>query len=143
MIETLQHYINGQRVDGASGRFSDVFNPALGAVTARVPLADRDEVIRAVAAAKAVFPEWAAQTPLRRARVMSKFKNLVEAHATELAAIITSQHGKVHNDAVGEVTRGLEVVESPAVARTSSRAKSLRTSALMSTATRFASRFTS
>ena len=111
MIETLQHYIGGQRVDGASGRFADVFNPATGAVKARVPLAGPDELNRAVMAARAVFPKWAAATPLRRSRVMSKFKELLEKHAEELAAIITSEHGKVLEDALGEVTRGLEVVE--------------------------------
>jgi malonate-semialdehyde dehydrogenase (acetylating)/methylmalonate-semialdehyde dehydrogenase len=110
-VETLPHYVNGQRVDGTSGRFGDVYNPALGALKARVPLATTDEVGRAVAAARAAFPEWAATTPLRRARVMFKFKELLDANLEALAAIITSEHGKVHDDAVGEVTRGLEVVE--------------------------------
>jgi malonate-semialdehyde dehydrogenase (acetylating)/methylmalonate-semialdehyde dehydrogenase len=109
--EMLQHYINGQRVSGTSGRFGDVFNPALGVLKARVPLASTDEVARAVAAAKAAFPAWAAATPLKRSRIMSKFKFLIEANADKLAAIITSEHGKVHEDAMGEVTRGLEVVE--------------------------------
>jgi malonate-semialdehyde dehydrogenase (acetylating)/methylmalonate-semialdehyde dehydrogenase len=111
MTETLQHYINGQRENGASGRFADVYNPALGQVQARVPLADRADLERAVAAAKAAFPAWAAATPLKRARVMSKFKELLEANAAELARIISSEHGKVFEDALGEVTRGLEVVE--------------------------------
>jgi malonate-semialdehyde dehydrogenase (acetylating)/methylmalonate-semialdehyde dehydrogenase len=111
MTETLQHYINGQRVPGSGDRFADVFNPALGRVKARVPLASQDDVNRAVAAAKAAFPGWAAATPLKRSRVMSKFKELLEAHASDLAAIITSEHGKVTGDALGEVTRGIEVVE--------------------------------
>ena len=111
MIEVRQHFINGQRVDGTSGRFSDIYNPALGTVSARVPLADADEVARAVAAAKVAFPKWAALTPLRRSRVMSKFKSLLEENTAELASMITSEHGKVHQDAVGEVTRGIEVVE--------------------------------
>jgi len=111
MIETLQHYINGQRVAGTSGRHADIYNPALGTVKARVPLATAEEVARAVEAAKAAFPVWAAATPLKRARVMSKFKELLEDHAAELAAIVTSEHGKVLDDAMGEVTRGLEVVE--------------------------------
>ncbi len=111
MTETLSHYINGQQVPGAGGRFADVFNPALGTVQSRVPLASREEIDRVVAAAKAAFPAWAAATPLKRSRVMSKFKELVESHASELAAIITNEHGKVRDDALGEVTRGLEVVE--------------------------------
>ena len=109
--EALSHYIGGQRVAGVSGRFGDVFNPALGSVKARVPLASKDEVGNAVAAAKAAFPAWAATTPLKRSRVMAKFKELCETNAEKLAAIITSEHGKVHEDALGEVTRGIEVVE--------------------------------
>ena len=108
---TLQHFINGKPVDGASGRFGDVYDPAKGAVASKVPLATSDEVKKAVAAAKAALPGWAAATPLRRARVLSKFKDLVERHSKDLAAIITSEHGKVLEDAMGEVTRGLEVVE--------------------------------
>jgi malonate-semialdehyde dehydrogenase (acetylating)/methylmalonate-semialdehyde dehydrogenase len=111
MTDTLRHYINGQPVEGTSGRFSDIFNPALGSVKARVPLAARAEVDRAVDAAKAAFPKWAAATPLRRARVMYKFKDLLEANAATLAAIITTEHGKVQDDAMGEVIRGIEVVE--------------------------------
>ncbi|MCC7010546.1 MAG: CoA-acylating methylmalonate-semialdehyde dehydrogenase [Acidobacteria bacterium] len=110
-VETLQHFIHGERVDGTSGRFGDVYNPALGAVKARVPLATKDEVGKAIAAAKAALPAWANTTPLRRARVMFKFKELLEANMEPLAALITAEHGKVHDDAMGEVTRGLEVVE--------------------------------
>ena len=109
--ETLQHYIGGQRVSGTSGRFTDVFNPALGTVKARVPLASQEEVARAIAAAKAAFPAWAATPPLRRSRIMAKFRELCEQNHEALAAIITSEHGKVHDDAMGEVTRGVEVVE--------------------------------
>jgi malonate-semialdehyde dehydrogenase (acetylating) / methylmalonate-semialdehyde dehydrogenase len=111
MTETLQHYINGQRVAGTSGRFSEVFNPASGTVKARVPLAGKAELDSVVAAAKAAFPAWAAATPLKRSRVMSKFKDLLEVNADKLAAIIVSEHGKVQEDALGEVTRGIEVVE--------------------------------
>ena len=111
MIETLQHYIDGRRVEGASGRFGNVYDPALGRVKSRVPLAAPEEVDGAVRAAKAAFPKWAAATPLRRARIMHKFKELVEDNAKELAAIVTSEHGKVLSDARGEVTRGIEVVE--------------------------------
>lgn len=107
----LQHYINGQRVEGQSGRYGDVYNPALGEVIAQVPLANSDELNRAVAAAKAAFPKWAATTALRRARIMAKFKELLENNADELAATISREHGKVHADALGELTRGIEVVE--------------------------------
>jgi malonate-semialdehyde dehydrogenase (acetylating)/methylmalonate-semialdehyde dehydrogenase len=111
MTDTLRHYINGELVDGTSDRFGKVFSPAVGCVSARVPLANPDDGKRAVAAAKAAFPAWAAATPLRRSRVMSKFKELVEANVERLAALVTSEHGKVHDDALGEITRGLEVVE--------------------------------
>ena len=111
MTEALHHFFNGQRMEGASGRFGDVFDPATGAVTARVPLASADDVEQAVDAASAAFPAWAATTPLNRARVMFRFKELLETHAGDLAKIITSEHGKVLSDARGEVTRGLEVVE--------------------------------
>jgi malonate-semialdehyde dehydrogenase (acetylating)/methylmalonate-semialdehyde dehydrogenase len=108
---TIQHYIGGKRVDGTSGRFGDVFYAALGTLKARVPLATAEEVAKAVAAAKTAFPAWAATPPLRRARIMAKFRELCEQNHEALAAIITSEHGKVHEDAMGEVTRGLEVVE--------------------------------
>jgi malonate-semialdehyde dehydrogenase (acetylating)/methylmalonate-semialdehyde dehydrogenase len=111
MTKTLQHYVNGAPVDGDSGRFSDVFNPATGEVQARVPLASQAEVDKVVAAAQAAFPAWAATSPLRRARVMFKFKELVETNMDRLAAAITAEHGKTFPDAQGEVTRGLEVVE--------------------------------
>ena len=107
----LAHFINGLAVEGTSGRFGDVFDPATGRVTARVPLASRDEVSAAVSAAAAAFPAWATTTPLNRARVMFRFKALLEAHADEIAAAITAEHGKVLSDARGELTRGMEVVE--------------------------------
>ena len=88
-----------------------VYDPATGGVTARVPLASRDEVGAAVSAAAAAFPAWAATTPLNRARVMFRFKALLESHADEIAAAITAEHGKVLSDARGELTRGIEVVE--------------------------------
>jgi len=111
MIQDIPHYIAGQRVAGRSGRSSAVFNPALGEQSGRVPLADVAEVDAAVAAAQAAFPAWAAVTPLNRARVMFRFRQLLEAKAGELAAIISAEHGKVLDDARGEITRGLEVVE--------------------------------
>ncbi|GAC1415747.1 MAG: CoA-acylating methylmalonate-semialdehyde dehydrogenase [Acidobacteriaceae bacterium] len=89
----------------------DVYNPATGRVQAHVPLANPDELNAAVVAAKAAFPEWSAQPPLRRARVLFRFREIFEKHLDEFAETITSEHGKVLSDARGEATRGLEVVE--------------------------------
>ncbi|MBI3516301.1 MAG: aldehyde dehydrogenase family protein, partial [Proteobacteria bacterium] len=111
MPKELQHWIEGGAVAGTSGQFGDVYNPASGELTTRVPLANQAEVGRAVAAAAKAFPGWAATPPLRRARVMFKFNELMNQHRDELAKIITSEHGKVFSDAQGEVTRGIEVVE--------------------------------
>jgi malonate-semialdehyde dehydrogenase (acetylating) / methylmalonate-semialdehyde dehydrogenase len=107
----ITHYIAGKAVRGISGRFGDVFNPALGEVSGRVPFASEAEVSAAIEAAHAAFPAWAATPPLKRARVMFRFKELVEANVDKLAAVITSEHGKVISDARGEAIRGLEVVE--------------------------------
>jgi len=107
----MTHWIGGAEVAGTSGRTGDVYNPATGQVQATVPLANRAEMDAAVAAATAAFPAWSAQPPLRRARVLFRFRELFEQHIDEFAAIITSEHGKVLSDAKGEATRGLEVVE--------------------------------
>ncbi len=107
----LAHYINGKRVASTSGRSQEVFNPATGEVASRVALASVAEVDAAVASAKLAGQAWAETAPLRRARVMFKFKELIEKHQDELAATITREHGKVFSDAKGEVTRGLEIVE--------------------------------
>ncbi|MDA0229805.1 MAG: CoA-acylating methylmalonate-semialdehyde dehydrogenase [Proteobacteria bacterium] len=111
MSATISHWINGQAVAGQSGRTGDVFNPAIGEKIAEVPLASVDEVAKVVAAAKAAAPEWAAAPPIRRARVMFKFKELIEARMGDFAAIVTREHGKVLSDAAGSITRGLEVLE--------------------------------
>jgi malonate-semialdehyde dehydrogenase (acetylating)/methylmalonate-semialdehyde dehydrogenase len=110
-VEILEHYINGRRVASASGRFGDVYDPAMGRVQRRVPMGTAAELDDAVAAARAAFPDWSAQPALRRARCMFRLKSLLEEHAEELATILTSEHGKVLEDARGEVTRGIEVVE--------------------------------
>lgn len=110
-IRTIGHWIGGKPVEGRSERHGEVWNPAIGEVQAHVAYAARAEVDRAVAAAAAAFPAWAATPPLRRARIMFKLKELIERHTDELAAIITSEHGKTVADAKGEVARGLEVVE--------------------------------
>ncbi|RZU42073.1 CoA-acylating methylmalonate-semialdehyde dehydrogenase [Edaphobacter modestus] len=110
-LREITHWIGGQKVAGESGRFGDVYNPATGHVQAKVPLASGAELNKAVAAAKAAFPSWSAQPPLRRARVMFRFRELFEQNMDRFAEIITSEHGKVFSDAKGEATRGLEVVE--------------------------------
>jgi malonate-semialdehyde dehydrogenase (acetylating)/methylmalonate-semialdehyde dehydrogenase len=111
LTQEISHCVAGREVRGSSGRFGEVFNPATGEVTARVPLAGEAEVAAAVEAAQKAFTAWAATPPLKRARVMFRFKELVERDLDKLAAVITREHGKVINDARGEVIRGLEVVE--------------------------------
>lgn len=111
MSSLIQHYINGSRTEGHGSKRGDVFNPATGKVTAQLALGDTMDVDDAVAAAKAAFPGWSQTTPLARARVLFRFRDLIEKHARDLAAVITSEHGKVLSDALGEVTRGMEVVE--------------------------------
>jgi malonate-semialdehyde dehydrogenase (acetylating)/methylmalonate-semialdehyde dehydrogenase len=110
-VSTYLHWIGGHAVAGSSGRVGDVFNPSLGVVAARVALASAADVDAAVRAARAAFPAWAATPALRRARVLFKFKEIVESRRGELARLIASEHGKLVSDAAGEVTRGLEVVE--------------------------------
>ncbi len=110
-IANIDHYIGGKVVAGTSGRHQDVFNPATGAVSGRTALASASEVDKAVAAAQAAFPAWADTSPLRRARVMFKFLELMNHHRDDLARLITAEHGKVFTDAQGEVTRGIEILE--------------------------------
>ncbi|MGA1336359.1 MAG: CoA-acylating methylmalonate-semialdehyde dehydrogenase [Burkholderiaceae bacterium] len=110
MNQILQ-YINGASVSGASQRFQDITNPATGQVTGRVQLASRDDVAKAVANAQEAFASWSQVPPLRRARIMFKFLDLLNQHRDELAKSITAEHGKVFTDAQGEVTRGIEIVE--------------------------------
>jgi malonate-semialdehyde dehydrogenase (acetylating)/methylmalonate-semialdehyde dehydrogenase len=106
----IGHYIDGQ-VQDSGERFSNVFNPATGAVQAQVALASVKTVEEAVASALKAFPAWSEQSSLRRSRVMFKFKELLDRHHNELAEIITREHGKVLSDAKGEITRGIEIVE--------------------------------
>jgi malonate-semialdehyde dehydrogenase (acetylating) / methylmalonate-semialdehyde dehydrogenase len=112
MTTPIQHYIDGSRtVSGHQGRTSPVFNPATGEQTASLPIANAADVADAVAAANKAAPGWAATTPLRRARVLNRFLRILEERIDELADVIVSEHGKVHSDAVGEIQRGMEVVE--------------------------------
>jgi malonate-semialdehyde dehydrogenase (acetylating)/methylmalonate-semialdehyde dehydrogenase len=108
---SLGHFIAGRAVAGVSGRSGPVHDPATGAVRGAVAYASDEETRSAIAAAAAALPAWAATPPLQRARVLFRFKTLLDAHAGELAALITAEHGKVLSDARGEVTRGMEVVE--------------------------------
>ena len=110
MAKTIPFFIGGHEVAG-KGRTAPVFNPATGEQTASVSLASTAEVNEAIAVAKKAFPAWAATPPLRRARILNKFLGLLDARTDELAAVITSEHGKVLSDAKGEIQRGAEVVE--------------------------------
>ena len=110
-VRELSHWINGKAVPGISGRFGEVFHPASGQVQAHVPFASNAEVDAAVQAASDAFPAWSSQPPLRRARVLFRFREIFESRLEEVAACITREHGKVNSDARGEATRGLEVVE--------------------------------
>ncbi len=107
----IPHYIAGRRVDGAGARSSAVFDPASGMQTGELPLASPAEVDAAVQAARAAFPAWAATPPARRAKVLFKLRELLDARADALARAISAEHGKTHSDALGEVQRGIEVVE--------------------------------
>jgi malonate-semialdehyde dehydrogenase (acetylating)/methylmalonate-semialdehyde dehydrogenase len=110
-IETIKHYIGGREVDSATGRYADVYNPALGEPCARVALASGEEVGAAVDAAARAFPAWAATPPLARARVLFKYLQLCQQHTDDFAAMVTREHGKTFSDARGEVARGIEVIE--------------------------------
>ena len=110
-LREVHHWVNGQTLPGSSGRFGDVYNPASGELQAKVTLATTAEVDMAVAAAAAAFPSWSAQPPLRRARVLFRFREIFEQRIDEVAALLTSEHGKVFSDAKGEATRGLEAIE--------------------------------
>jgi malonate-semialdehyde dehydrogenase (acetylating)/methylmalonate-semialdehyde dehydrogenase len=110
-MKTLHHIIAGRAVPGTSGRFADVFDPATGAVTAKVPLAARDEVEAAIAAAQGAFPAWAAMPSPRRASILFAFRDLVVKDMETLARLVSSEHGKTIADAKGSITRGLEVIE--------------------------------
>jgi len=109
--QVVSHWINGQAVIPSGSRMGEVFNPATGAVARHVPLADVATVDAAVQAAAAALPAWRDAPPLRRARVMQKFLQLMQAHQEELAALASAEHGKTLPDALGSVQRGIEVIE--------------------------------
>src|SRR6478609_5097207 len=107
----LAHWIDGKLVEGSSTRRGDVFDPATGQVTKQVAFASAEDVDAAVEAASAAFAEWRTSSLAERTKVLFRFRELLDQRADALAAIITAEHGKVTNDALGEVARGLEVVE--------------------------------
>ncbi|HYI28043.1 MAG TPA: aldehyde dehydrogenase family protein, partial [Bradyrhizobium sp.] len=110
-MREIGHFIGGKPVKGASGRQGDVFNPNTGEVQAKVAFASKSEVEKAIANAEAAFPAWAATNPQRRARVMFKFLELIQAEYDDLARLLSSEHGKTFADSKGDIQRGLEVVE--------------------------------
>ena len=110
-MNEITHFINGEHVKGTSGRFSDVYNPATGAVAAKVPLASSEELDKAVAIAKEAQVGWANVNPQKRARVMMKFVELLHRDMDKLAEALSREHGKTIPDAKGDVIRGLEVAE--------------------------------
>ncbi len=110
-MRTIEHFINGKIDTGSSNRKSKVFNPATGEQQADVKLASKTDVNKAVDVAKKSFEEWSQKPPLQRARIMFKFKELIEKNSDELTKLIVSEHGKVYEDAKGSLTRGLEIVE--------------------------------
>src|SRR5712691_8310538 len=110
-LSRISHWIDGRIVPGRSGRVGPVYNPATGAVGAEVDFASVEEVDAAVASAKAAFPAWRAMSVSRRAELFFRIRQLLDARRDDLARILTREHGKVHSDALGEVARGLEVIE--------------------------------
>ncbi|MDV5226764.1 CoA-acylating methylmalonate-semialdehyde dehydrogenase [Providencia rettgeri] len=110
-MQQIQNFIGGELVSSQSGRFSPVYNPATGEQIAQVVLSSAAETKKAIEVAHKAFPMWSKLSPLKRARILFKFKALLELHMDELARLISKEHGKVFSDAVGELTRGLEVVE--------------------------------
>ena len=109
-LPLIQHLIDGKLSSGGS-RSQEVFNPATGKAEKSVLLADKLTVEQAIASAQAAYPAWRATPPLKRARVMSKLKSLLEENADAICALVTAEHGKVLSDSLGELQRGIENVE--------------------------------
>ncbi|MFN2467447.1 MAG: CoA-acylating methylmalonate-semialdehyde dehydrogenase [Gaiellaceae bacterium] len=110
-LARISHWIGGEPVSGESGRSGPVYDPARGVQTAAVDLASTEEVARAVATAKEAFPAWRAMSISRRSELMFRIRQLLDAQREDVARLLTAEHGKVLSDALGEVARGLEVVE--------------------------------
>ena len=110
-MNLIQHYINGKTYKGSSSRIGKVFNPATGSQESEVLLGTKSDLEHAVENAKTAFEKWSQVTPLQRARIIFKYKELIEKNYDELTKLIVSEHGKVYEDAKGSLTRGLEIVE--------------------------------
>ena len=110
-MNLIEHFINGEITKGSSKKTSKVFNPAIGEQSAEVNLASKADVELAVQKAKNAFADWSRKPPAQRARILFKFKELIEKNSDEIIKLIVSEHGKVYEDAKGSLTRGLEVVE--------------------------------
>ncbi|HSN38582.1 MAG TPA: CoA-acylating methylmalonate-semialdehyde dehydrogenase, partial [Burkholderiales bacterium] len=110
-IETVALWVGGKKQAATGNRFGDVTNPATGAVARKVPLCNAQDIANAVAAARTAFPEWRATPSVRRARILTRFRELLETHRQDLTRLITEEHGKTLADAAGSLQRGIEVVE--------------------------------
>ncbi len=110
-MKLIEHFVNGERYSGNSKRYASVYNPATGEETAKVKLGSTEDLNNSVEKAKKAFLAWSNTPPLQRARILFKYKELIEKNSDELIKIIVSEHGKVYEDAKGSLTRGLEVVE--------------------------------
>src|SRR5919202_2481807 len=110
-VKRISHWIGGRTVEGQSGRSGPVYNPARGVQTGAVDFATAEEVDQAVQAAKAAFPAWRATSLSKRSDILFRMRALFDAHREDLAKILTAEHGKVLSDAMGEIARGLEVIE--------------------------------
>lgn len=135
-METVANFIHGECVTGSGQRVQAIFNPATGEQIRQVVMSTAQETEQAIAAAQQAFPAWARHAPLKRARVMFRFKALLEENMERLARLISEEHGKVFSDAVGELTRGLKWWSLPAAFRICKRANTRRTSGPALTATR-------
>ena len=110
-MQLIENAVVGKRYTSSSARRSPVFNPATGEQVADLPLSTLAEIDAAVANAKAAFPAWSNTPPMKRARIMFRFKELLDKHAADIAREISREHGKVHDDAMGEVARGIDCVD--------------------------------
>lgn len=111
MVYTVSHFISGKKVHATDTQFLDIYNPALGKKIGRTPIATQDEIHQAVQSAKEAFLSWSNESPNKRAQIIFKFKQLLDEHRDDIAAVITQEHGKILEDAKGSVSRGLEVVD--------------------------------
>ncbi len=110
-MKLIEHFVGGKIISGTSDKKGKVFNPATGEQVKEVRLASKSDLDQSVIIAKKAFEEWSLKPPLQRARVIFKFKELIEKNSNELTQLIVEEHGKVYEDAKGSLTRGLEVVE--------------------------------